>query len=319
MLSVSNQAAIHSIDHFTLAVPALDVARNFFTAFGLQVEECDAGLLLRTKSGEHVWGQVIADDAKHLAYLSFNCYEADFATLVAQVTKARAVITSPHPRARYREGLWFEDPEGNLLQLRVGPKKTPDVRSDGGLIPNERVGRGVTTSRAQAERVHPTRLSHVLLFTADVDAQVRFYAQVLGLGLSDRSADIIAFMHGCHGSDHHLVAFAKSHRRGWHHSSWDVPNVEHVGHGWMQMQAAGFTRAWGLGRHVLGSNYFCYIEDPWGSFCEYSADMDFVPEGFNWPAGDHPVEDSLYLWGPPPLPNFVTNTEVATTSPHTCD
>ena len=314
MLSLSNPAAIHSIDHFTLAVPALDVAKTFFSAFGLVVEERSDELLLRTKTDEHVWGRVIVGDTKHLAYLTFNCYEEDFVTIAAQVMETRAVMTAPHPTARYRDGLWFQDPEGNLLQLRVGPKKTPDVRVESLLTRSGRADRGVT-NRADFESVHPTRLSHVLLFAADVDAQVRFYAQALGLGLSDRSADIIAFMHGRHGSDHHLVAFAKSHRRGWHHSSWDVPDVEHVGRGWMQMQASGFTRAWGLGRHVLGSNYFCYIEDPWGSFCEYSAEIDFVPQGFAWPAGDHPPEDSLYLWGPPPLPNFVTNTEASTTSP----
>jgi catechol 2,3-dioxygenase-like lactoylglutathione lyase family enzyme len=163
--------------------------------------------------------------------------------------------------------------------------------------------------RRFAKKVEPQRLSHVLLFTSSVDRQLALYRDVLGLGLSDRSRDGIAFMHGRSGSDHHLVAFGKSTRSGFHHVAWDVPTVEDVGLGWMQMQRAGYSRVWGPGRHVLGSNYFCYVEDPWGSFCEYSADIDYVEAGSQWPADDHEPEDSLYLWGPPTPSNFLDNTD----------
>jgi hypothetical protein len=117
-------------------------------------------------------------------------------------------------------------------------------------------------------------------------------------------------MHGRHGSDHHLVGFGKSHTRGWHHASWDVPGIEEVGLGWMQMQHEGFDKVWGPGRHVLGSNYFCYVRDPWGSYCEYSSDIDYIAEGYAWTSGDYHPEDSLYLWGPAVPADFVTNTEV---------
>jgi catechol 2,3-dioxygenase-like lactoylglutathione lyase family enzyme len=151
-------------------------------------------------------------------------------------------------------------------------------------------------------------LSHVLLFTPDVARQVDFYEIVLGLKLSDRCANDIAFMHGRRGSDHHLIAFGKSDRRGWHHSAWEVSGVDDVGLGAMQMRQAGYPRGWGVSRHVLGSNYFWYAEDPWGSFWEYSAHMDYVPEGFDWPAADHPAEDAFYLWGPDAPGNFHDNT-----------
>jgi hypothetical protein len=60
---------------------------------------------------------------------------------------------------------------------------------------------------------------------------------------------------------------------------------------------------------VLGSNYFNYVRDPWGSFCEYSCDIDFVPADLDWPAADHLMEDSLYVWGPSVPQDFVTNHE----------
>jgi len=75
------------------------------------------------------------------------------------------------------------------------------------------------------------------------------------------------------------------------------------------MRAAGFTEGWGVGRHVLGSNYFYYVRDPWGSHAEYSADIDFVPADLDWPATDHHPEDSLYVWGPAMPETFVTNYE----------
>jgi catechol 2,3-dioxygenase len=152
-------------------------------------------------------------------------------------------------------------------------------------------------------------MSHVLLFTPDTLRAVDFYEHGLGLRLSDRSADIIAFTHAPHGSDHHLLAFVKSTAKGWHHVAWDVASIDEVGTGATQMAAAGYREGWGTGRHVLGSNYFHYVRDPWGSFSEYSADMDFVSAGTQWPAGDFLPEDSLYQWGPDVPDYFIRNTE----------
>jgi hypothetical protein len=61
-----------------------------------------------------------------------------------------------------------------------------------------------------------------------------------------------------------------------------------------------------------GSNYFRYIQDPWGGFCEYSFDIDFVPHTIDWPAANHPPDDSLYAWGPDVKPDFGTNYEAGT-------
>ncbi|MCY1453708.1 hypothetical protein D9M71_707180 [compost metagenome] len=105
------------------------------------------------------------------------------------------------------------------------------------------------------------------------------------------------------------MAFCKSSAKGFHHAAWEVDNVDQVGNGAEQMAAAGFREGWGTGRHCLGSNYFHYVRDPWGSFCEYSAEMDFIDAGTEWPAGDFPPENSLYLWGPGVPDYFIVNTE----------
>ncbi|GJH18414.1 hypothetical protein CBA19CS22_17750 [Caballeronia novacaledonica] len=123
------------------------------------------------------------------------------------------------------------------------------------------------------------------------------------------SEGIVEFLHARYGSDHHLIAFAHGATKGWHHSAWDVADVEQVGRDKMQMERAGYVDGWGVGRHVLGSNYFQYVRDPWGSFWEYSVDIDYVGVGVEWPGGNHPPEDSLYLWGPAVPAYFFENAE----------
>ena len=121
-------------------------------------------------------------------------------------------------------------------------------------------------------------------------------------------------MHGVHGSDHHIVAFAKSDAPGFHHCSWDVPTVNDVGLGAMHMADRGFTRGWGFGRHVLGSNYFHYIRDPWNSLVEYFWDIDVIPENADWtpmpndPQGVGAVLHAVWSHSPAPA-DFIVNFE----------
>src|SRR5450830_1502049 len=195
-----------------------------------------------------------------------------------------------------------------ICQVKAGVKTTPDSKLP--LVQEQAPAnaRGSVT-RAEAPFIRPRRMSHVLMFSPDVPRIIDFYNRALGLRLSDKSIDIIAFTHGPHGSDHHLVAFAKSNAKGWHHVAWDVARIDDVGIGAAQMAKAGYKEGWGTGRHVLGSNYFHYVRDPWGSFSEYSADIDYVPAGIDWPAGDFLPEDSLYLWGPDVPEYFIRNTD----------
>lgn len=300
---------IHSIDHFALEVPSLYEAQKFFKAFGLRVEreELPAHLAVRAGESEHVWAKIFPGRAKRLAYLRLNCYGNEFEGLVEQVERhgGTAVKQGAYVDA---QGFWFNDPDGNLLHLQVGPKCSPSAPSEPQRTWRAAGTRGVG-GRSEAAQVHPRRLSHVLMFSADINRSIAFYRVALGLRLSDRSRDIVAFLHARHGSDHHLIAFAQSTAKGWHHSAWDVRDVDEVGRGAEQMRKAGYCEGWGTGRHVLGSNHFHYVRDPWGSFAEYSSDIDFVPAGHAWPAGDFPPEDSLYLWGPQLPPYFIENTE----------
>lgn len=299
---------VHSIDHFALEVPSLAKAQHFFEAFGLDVRRSGQGLALRTAGSDQVWGRLFEGPAKCMAYLSLSCWPDEFESLAAQVQAQGGKVLEGGAYAN-GEGLWFTDPDGNLLQLKPGAKVTPSSLARRNP-PAPRAGQRGVMGRSDTGRTRPQRLSHVMLFTSDINRSIAFYRDALGLRLSDRSRDAVAFMHARHGSDHHLVAFASSSAKGWHHSSWDVDGLDAVGKGGEQMRAAGYAEGWGTGRHVLGSNYFHYVRDPWGSFAEFSSDIDFIPTGMPWPTGNFPPEDSLYLWGPELPPYFIQNSEL---------
>jgi predicted enzyme related to lactoylglutathione lyase len=301
-----NRLGVHSLDHFVLAVPDLAVAAKFYGSFGLDVREDGNTLALRTFGHDQRWGSVIEGGRKRLHHVSFGCYADDLPKLKARAEASGAEILDP-PSGFASNGFWLRDPAGVLVEVKVAAKVSPD-RKMSGVWSSSPEGVAGAPVRHDAPVVRPRRLSHMLLFTTDIARAVAFYSRNLGLRLSDRS-DVVAFMHAVHGSDHHILAFALSAGPGIHHSSWDVGAIDDIGLGAMHMADHGYTRGWGLGRHVLGSNYFHYVQDPWGSFAEYSCDIDYIPAIQDWQAGEHRPEDSFYLWGPQPPADFTVNRE----------
>jgi catechol 2,3-dioxygenase len=303
---------VHSLDHYRLTVPDLDAARAFYTDFGLDVRNAAHGFDLSTVGAAHRWGVYREGPRKQLDYLSFGAY-ADELPAFEERLKKLGIGRIDGPAGTDGAGIWFKDFDGTFVEIRGAEKSSPNAKS---VVKNVSVGPGVAAMpmRDAAPFVRPRNLSHALCFSSDIPRAVAFYQDALGLALSDAAGDGIAFLHGVHGSDHHLIAFAKSDAPGFHHCSWDVESFNDVGQGAMQMADRGHTRGWGLGRHVLGSNYFHYVRDPWGSYCEYSNDIDYIPIGGEWKAGYHAPENGFYLWGPLPPDDFALNYESPSSS-----
>ncbi len=302
------ELGVHSVDAFNLVVPDLAQAQSFYGAFGLDVREEGNALGLFTHGHEHRWGRVTEGPAKRLNYVSFGAYAEDLEGLRARLKQNDVAQIDP-PEGFESNGVWFRDPDGTLIEMRVAEKSSPNEKA-AQSNPSSPPGVQGSHPRSKAWQVWPRRLAHILLFSSDISRSIAFYHRVLGLRLSDRSGDGVAFMHGIHGSDHHMIALAKSGGPGLHHLSWDVGSIHEVGLGAMQMADRGFSAGWGMGRHVLGSNYFHYVRDPWGSYSEYSSDIDYIPVDCDWQAADHPGDDAFYVWGPNPPADFVTNYEI---------
>lgn len=308
----SGVTAIHSLDRFVFSVPDLQVAREYFTTFGLDVRETGGRLDLHTFGHPHRWGSIYeSGKPKKLEYLSLGVYQEDYDPLRRHLDKIGVKTIDPHPLVD-EQGFWIRDPDGIALQIVVAGKSSPSQKGEafGPMYMTTPKGTTVGINKRSVQPVRPIRLTHALLFCSDVPRSLKFYHDALGMRLSDHSGDGIAFMHGAHSSDHHMLAFAKSSGPGLHHTSWVVRGIDEVGLGMEQMLASGYQYGWGLGRHVLGSNYFYYSRDPWGSFTEYSYDIDFIGLEPDWPAEDHPPEDSFYLWGPGVPEDFITNREI---------
>jgi catechol 2,3-dioxygenase-like lactoylglutathione lyase family enzyme len=252
---------------------------------------------------------------KRFSHITLRADRRDFAT-ISQRVEAHGGKAAQHREGFDADGLWIVDPNGMLIQIVDRPDE-PDleagepfaINAPGAIV---RQDRSAMKPRAATPATKPLRLGHVLVFTPDVATSIRFFEQALGMGLADRSGDIIAFMCCSRASDHHVVAFAKSPGVGFHHASFQVRNPDEVGRGGALLAAATVGGDWGFGRHTIGSNFFHYIQDPWGSWFEYYSDMDYISDHSAWTATDYHPDDSLANWGPGVPPDFVHNYEVDT-------
>lgn len=301
-------AGIHSINQFALQAPDLQEMSRFLQSFGLRIQQGVNGLLGRALGSEHVWVQILPGPGKRLLFMSFGCFAEDYEALRQQVADAGARFVDP-PLGGDADGFWFLDPDGIPLQVKIAPNLSPSEKRPTASL-DVPAGMQGASFRSLVPKVGPSRLAHLALFVTNIDRSLDFYMRTLGLYLADRSADVIAFTYGRHGCDHHLVAMVQSEGGGLHHCSWEVNNIEYVGLIGQQTRDAGFGSHWGIGRHVLGSNWFNYIEAPGGGWWEASFNIDYIPKNMPWPSQDHDVEDSFYLWGPDVPPHFVTYSEV---------
>jgi catechol 2,3-dioxygenase-like lactoylglutathione lyase family enzyme len=212
------------------------------------------------------------------------------------------------------EGLWVEDPNGMLIHLLNRPaepeqqlRRAFEINAPGRLV---RKGRSAMLPIASIEPAKPLRLGHLLVFTPDVPTSVKFVTEALGMGLADRVQDILAFCCARKDSDHHIVAFAKSPGVGFHHASFQVWDPDEVGRGGRALLAKAGRGDWGFGRHTIGSNFFHYIQDPWGSWFEYFADIDYIEDYSLWSPTNYGLEDALANWAPAVTHDFTHNYEL---------
>jgi catechol 2,3-dioxygenase len=301
--------AVRTFLHYALEVPDQTAGQKFYQDFGL-VDETGSrdAVTLRPARQSRASVLLFGGSRKRLHHLCYGATGEDFAAVRAGLQRAGVAEVDP-PRGAPEGGLWFRDPDANLVNVReekgqVAPADPPLQLNGPGYAPRQAV-RGCPP---RGEGASPRRLGHVLLFTPDLNRQIDFYVGTLGMKLSDRSGEIIAFLR-CN-TDHHTLALLSSSGPGFHHGSFEVGSVDEIAMGAARMADRGWQPGWGLGRHVIGSNFFYYIRDPWGGFAEYFYDLDHIPEACAWEPRDFPAEDALYVWGPPVPADFAENKEL---------
>lgn len=297
---------------YCLEVPSLDEAIEFYTAAGFEV--ANDGKVARFRCPGQTRDSIILLGGFSRKRLHHVTLRADGLDEIARTVVDAGGRNADAPEGFDDNGLWIEDPHGVLYHIIDCPADSEleaaplfEINAPGRLV---RTGRSAIKPIGTYPPVVPRRLGHVLMFSPDVAASVRFVTDCLGMALADRSEDIIAFTCASRNSDHHVLAFAKSPGIGFHHGSFQVNDPDEVGRGGRALIAKTQRGDWGFGRHTIGSNYFHYIQDPWGSWFEYYSDMDYIEDAATWQATNYRPEDALDNWGPAVPHDFVHNYEM---------
>ena len=134
-----------------------------------------------------------------------------------------------------------------------------------------------TTPTRSTTRTRPTKLTHVVLNSAEVEKQTAFFLDVLGFKWSD-STLMMDFVRCC--SDHHSVAIARGNGPSLNHMAYEMPNIDGLMRGAGRVRGSGYEIMWGVGRHGPGNNVFSYFVEPNGFVTEYTTEVDQVDDSY---------------------------------------
>ena len=295
---------ITGLHHYALAVPDLAEAESFLQTFGLETGEKNGALIGRCAGRDQDQVRMVEAPRKRLHHLTFSYHAGEGDALRESLERHQVALIDP-PDGATEEGLWLRDPDGTHVQLLpVDPASArPVARVDANVGSDyNRVDHAAW--REAPHDLAPRRLGHSLVFTSRPEEMTAFYTGVLGLRLSDRIVGKVTFLNAGPG-DHHIFGFINSTHSGFHHASFEVPSIDAIALNADRWRTSGRPAGWGLGRHTLGSNFFQYNQDPWGSWIEWFSDIDQITDA--WVANDWDVPP--HLWGAPPPQSFLDNRE----------
>ena len=290
--------ALHQLTSVTIGVPDPASVTSFYSEFGL--EENADGAFSTLDGGRQLF--LVEAPTRRLVELVVGVDDRADLDRVAAGLRAAG-----HAPDLGDEQLSVVQPDtGVRVVLRVESRlvqATAPAAIYNGPGRTERSGRR-SPAVLRPDAVRPRKLGHVVITTTDVATTSEFFANLLGFRVSDFIGDVGVFLR-C-SSDHHNLLILQAPAVYPHHTAWQVDDVDEVGRGAFAMLEDHPERhVWGLGRHHAGSNFFWYLRDPAGNYCEYYADLDSIPEDAEWVPESHPGHLGLYNWGPPPPPSFL--------------
>lgn len=291
--------------------PDLDKAERFLNDFGLHtVSRSDQVLYLRGAGTEPFCYGVIKGEKARFVGLGFEVDARPDLERLSRLPEASSIEPVDYPGGGERVRL--TDPSGFMVEAIHGQTPVAPLPHRDALPINtpERLPRVNDTQRPPVAP-EVVRLGHLVLEVADFQATCGWYTQHFGLIPSDvqvlpDGSPAVVFMRldlGDTPADHHTLAMAQGFMPVYSHSAYEVVDTDAVGMGQRVLKAAGWKHAWGIGRHVLGSQIFDYWEDPWAAKHEHYCDGDvFTAER---PMGVHPVSrEAMSQWGQPMPASF---------------
>lgn len=204
------------------------------------------------------------------------------------------------------ERVCISDPSGFHVEVVFGQSSARKLNHRPALALNQPDAspRVNATQRPPAAPPEVIRLGHLVLEVADYQATCAWYTEHFGFIPSDvqilpDGSPAVTFLRldlGDTPVDHHTLALAQGFMPTYSHSAFEVVDADAVGMGQRVLRERGWVHAWGIGRHILGSQIFDYWQDPWGDKHEHYCDGDmFTAEH---PMGQHSVSaDAMAQWG----------------------
>jgi catechol 2,3-dioxygenase-like lactoylglutathione lyase family enzyme len=291
--------------------PDLDAAERFGTDFGFTVaDRTPQTLLLRGRWASTPCPVVRRGPRPRFAGATFTAAARDDLDRLARGTGA---TVTAHWGGH---GILLRDPSGFPVRVVHGVPELPALPERGPLPLNfgpEPV-RVNATQRPARRAAQIQRLGHVVLGTTRFRAALDWYLDTLGLIVSDflyldgqrDRGPAMAFIRCDQGSvptDHHTLAMVLQPRTEYVHSAYQVTDLDEVAASGEYLRERGYRHAWGIGRHIQGSQIFDYWRDGDRLMFEHYADGDV----FDCTAepGWAPLSVSgLSQWGPKATAEF---------------
>ena len=296
---------IEDIAHVRFAAPDLGVMQAFLEDFGLACTTVDGRLYGKGSDGRPFL-HVTEPGAPAFRALGLRAASvADLETLASAEGAAVEALDAPGGGHVVR----LADPDGNGVEVVAGQAvvqaaapPVESLRNNGRGRP--RVGMPIRLVPGPA---HVVRIGHCVLNVADFRASERWYKARFGFLTSDEieagpGFALGAFMRcdrGDRPSDHHTLFLAQLPQApGFLHAAFEVAGLDDLMLGHSHLKARGRDAAWGVGRHILGSQIFDYWRDPWGHELEHWTDGDLFTAAD--PPGKAGMADLLSVqWGAP--------------------
>jgi hypothetical protein len=292
--------------------PDLEQAEEYLTDFGLLVASRNEDELFFRGTGSRpfIYRVTRGPKARFLG-LGLSVPNADDLHALA---KARASAVEPFTGPGGGSVARLRDSEGVAVHVHHGLQPVGSLPTRPAIAHNapSQIVRVNDTQRPALEPPQVTKLGHLVLESPDFDRSARWYMDTLGFIPSDvmclpDGTPVGAFMRldrGDEPTDHHTLFVAMGLESKVDHVAFEVVDLDAVEMGQQIMLAKRYRHAWGVGRHLLGSQIFDYWRDPWGQKHEHYADGDLFDS--KQPAGYHVLDRAgLYQWGPDLPDDFI--------------
>lgn len=295
--------------------PDLTRAEAFARAFGFQTAlRTPAELYLRgTDAGAPC---VLLCQGPRTRFVGLALQAADEVD-VLRVADRTGTVARPLPEVIGGLAVDLADPSGMPVRVVAGVHALPESPVQQPLVHNT----GRSTVRTNATQRPPRvpariqRLGHVVLQSTTYLRTLNWYLDTFGMIVSDflyfpgqrdrgPTMSFIRCDRGSTPADHHTVALALGPANRYVHSAFQVSDLDALAAGGEYLGERGYSRSWGIGRHIQGSQLFDYWRDPDGFLVEHFADGDMFDNTLE-PGWAEFTATGLSQWGPPVTRDFL--------------